>query len=124
MSKVPILSKQRLEEIATAHTQEFVQFDSKDEPVFSEWKFATQYLGKEVRYEWLSNSGVFLGLSVFIDGTPVPIFNPETQTVSLKKIRKDTILLDRTLEAAPSGFSSKTRFTLMHECAHHILHRN
>jgi len=124
MSKVPILSKQRLEEIADTHTQAFARFDGKDEPKFSVWKFAVHYLGKKVRYEWLSNTGVYLGLSVFSDHTPVLIYNPETQKVSLQKIEKDTILLDRTLDVTFPGSTSKPRFTLMHECAHHILHRD
>lgn len=124
MNKAPILSKQRLEEIANAHTQSFIQFDGKDDMKFSAWKFAVHYLGKKVRFEWLSNEGVYLGLSVFSDHSPVPIYNPETRKVSLEEFGKDTILLDKSLDLPHSGSTSRPRFTLIHECAHHILHRD
>ena len=123
-SKVPILSKQKLEQIAKAHTQAFSHFDGKDEPEFSVWKFAVSYLGMEVRYEWLSNCIYMLGMSVFTDNHPVPIYNPDTKKVSIKRFGKDTILLDKSLDTVPLYPVSKSRFTLMHECAHQILHQD
>ena len=123
-SKVPILSKQRLEQIANTHTQAFSHFDGKDEPEFSVWKFAVSYLGMEVRYEWLSNCIYMLGMSVFTDNYPVPIYNPDTKKVSIKRFGKDTILLDKSLDTVPLYSVSKSRFTLMHECAHQILHQD
>lgn len=124
MSRAPVLSRKQLEEIANAHIRSFIRFDGKDDPKFSAWKFAVHYLGKKVRFEWLSNEGVYLGLSVFSDHTPVPVYIPETGKVSLQEVGKDTILLDKTLAAISPDSSSRPRFTLMHECAHQILHRD
>ncbi len=124
MSGTPILSKKLLEEIANAYTQSFIRYDGKDDPKFSVWKFAAYYLGKKVQFEWLTKWGSILGLSVFEDHMPVPIYIPETDKLSLQEFGKGTILLDKTLDNPSSGSVSRSRFTLMHECAHHILHRD
>jgi len=119
---VPVLSKHELEYLADQHTQAFSRYDGKDNPGFSAWKFAAHYLGKTVRFEWLSNDGCILGLSSFANGTKVPVYLPEEQRVNWLELGPDTILLSKTLEDSLLD-PGKPRFTLMHECAHHLLHK-
>lgn len=121
-SVVPVLSKHELEYLADQHTQSFNRYDGKDDPGFSAWKFAAHYLGKAVRFEWLSNDGCILGLSSFANGTKVPVYLPEEQRINWLVLGPDTILLSKTLKDSFLD-PGKPRFTLMHECAHHLLHK-
>lgn len=121
-SGVPVLSKNDLERIADSYTRSFIQYDQKDKPLFSVWKFASCFLGKKVSFEHLSNNSHILGISVFVDGTPIPIYIPETGSIVWKSIPADSILLDRSLAPDKAIQISKSRFTLMHESAHQILH--
>lgn len=50
------------------------------------------------------------------------MYDPDKQTVNWQDLGPDTILLSRTLEHL-SLEPGKPRFTLMHECAHHLLHK-
>ena len=67
----PFYSKDQLEYLADQHTAAFSRYDGKEDPGFSAWKFAAHYLGKTVRFEWLSNNGFILGLSSFTAGTSI-----------------------------------------------------
>lgn len=121
-SGVPILSKQELEYIADQHTESFSRYDGKEAPGFSAWKFAAHYLGKMVRFEWLSNDGCILGLSSFAKGTKIPVYLPDKNGMDWLELGPDTILLSKTFEESLLD-PGKPRFTLMHECAHHLLHK-
>ena len=124
-SGVPILSKEQLERIGEAHTSMYARRCGERETRLSTWKFAVYYLGKKVRFEWLSHNGAVLGASVYSDKKPVPIYLPDKDDVVWKKLEAGTILLDKALEVkkdAPFALLSRPRFTLMHECAHFILH--
>lgn len=123
-SGVPILSKDDMESIADSKMKEFHSIDESDEPSFSVWKFATRYLKKQVRFEWLSNNGSILGLSVFSNGTRLPFFVPEENDLDWRIVDENTIHLDKTLEQTLSVSIHRPRFVLMHECAHQILHTN
>ena len=123
-SGVPILSKDDMESIADSKMKEFHSIDGSDEPSFSVWKFATRYLKKQVRFEWLSNNGSILGLSVFSNGTRLPFYIPEEDDLDWRIVDGNTILLDRSLEQAGQVSIHRPRFVLMHECAHQILHAN
>ena len=117
----PFYTKNQLDYLADQHTEAFSRLDGKANPGFSAWKFAAYYLGKEVRFEWLSNNGSVLGLSSFTAGTRVPIYVPEENSVEWQELGPDTILLSKLLEDAFLN-PGRARFTLMHECAHHLLH--
>lgn len=120
---LPVLSKQRLEEFADIHTHWFTEANGTKDPKFSAWEFATEYLRKKVSYEWLSNDGSILGASSFVDNTPIPVYNPETDKVRRQAMGKGTILLDWRLDSTEEMQAKRARFTLMHECAHHLLHQ-
>ncbi|MDD4081651.1 MAG: ImmA/IrrE family metallo-endopeptidase [Eubacteriales bacterium] len=117
----PFYSKDQLEYLADQHTAAFSRYDGKEDPGFSAWKFAAYYLGKEVRFEWLSNNGGILGLSSFTAGTRVAIYLPEENNFEWQELGPDTILLNKLFEDAFLN-PGRARFTLMHECAHHLLH--
>lgn len=120
-SSIPALCKPELEYLAEEQMKAFARFEGKDDPDFKVWKFAAFFLGKKVGFEWLSNTGAILGLSSFLDGTSVPVFDPDGNTVVYRELEGDTILLSKELEH-PFVSLGKPRFTLMHECAHHLLH--
>ncbi len=120
-SAIPSIGKPELEYLAEEQMKAFARFDGKDDLDFKVWKFAAFFLRKKVSFEWLSNDGCILGLSSFVDGTPIPVYDPEEHTVKWKDLEADTILLSKDLEN-PFVCLSKPRFTLMHECAHHLLH--
>ena len=119
---VPVMSKDQLEYIADQHTLSFGRYDGKEDLGFSAWKFAAYYLKKTVRFEWLSNDGCILGLSSFSKGTKIPVYLPDENGMDWLEIGPDTILLSKAFEDSLLG-PSKPRFTLMHECAHHLLHK-
>ena len=122
-SGLPYLSKGDMEYLAEEHSKAFSRFVGKEDFKFSVWKFAAHYLKQRVSFEWLSFNGCYLGASSFINGTLIPIYIPETDDVIEQAFDADTILLDKTLEK-PTGFPWIQRFTLMHECAHQLLHKD
>ena len=121
-SGVPILSKQELEYVADQYTQAFSRFDGNDNAGFSVLKFAVNFLRKTVSFEHLSNNSCILGISVFLNDTPIPIYQPATGRVEWKPVHANAILLDKSLEPGQFTSVTKARFTLMHESAHQILH--
>ena len=120
--RAPFYSKDQLEHLADQHMDAFSCLDGKENPGFSAWKFAAYYLGIEVRFEWLSNNGSILGLSSFTANTHVPIYLPEENSIEWQELGPDTILMSKLFEDAFLD-PGKARFTLMHECAHHLLHK-
>jgi len=121
LATIPALGKAELEYLAEEQMKAFARFDGKEAPAFMVWKFAAHFLKKKVSFEWLSNDGSILGLSCFVDGTAVPVFDPKANTVKWRELGANTILLSKKLEN-PHVSLGKPRFTLMHECAHHLLH--
>lgn len=125
VSGVPILSREQLEDIAEVHTTRYARLQRDKNARFSTSRFAIRYLGKKVRFEHLSHDGWILGLSVFADGTRIPVYQPKTGEAEWAEADAGTILLDKSLEVDKGAlFSSlsRPRFTLMHECAHQMLH--
>ena len=118
----PFYAKDQLEYLADQHTEAFSRYDSKEEPGFSAWKFAAYYLRNTVRFEWLSNNGSVLGLSSFSAGTRIPIYLPEENGIEWQILGPNTILLSKLFEDAFLD-PGRARFTLMHECAHQLLHQ-
>ena len=82
-------------------------------------QFAEQYLNLTVDYQYLSNNGCYLGAAVMGDEQALALYDPATDRPYLRVYHAGTILLDMSLQ----GHETLLRFTLMHECAHQILHR-
>ena len=86
-------------------------------------KFANHHLGLRLVHTRLSDDGQILGLTTYID-TDIKLRRygkPETI-----HILKDTVLLDESLKDTQlwqHGDLGRCRFTIAHECAHHIIYR-
>jgi len=80
--------------------------------------FAQDYLGLNVLYRKLSDNGRILGLTTY---KVAVLALPVAEGNVLCSIPEDTILLDE--ELLHDKNRRRRRFTLAHECAHHILAR-
>ena len=119
---IPILSRKRIEVIAERFLADFRRSFPGVNGAHFPARFAEQYLGLTVREAWLSHNSCVLGITVFEDGTQVPVYNPETNAAALMRADQGTVFLDLSLQ--PEAQRYRRAFTLLHECAHHVLHRN
>jgi hypothetical protein len=86
-------------------------------------EFAVNHLGLRLVYTRLSNNGESLGITTYAD-TDIEL----NRYCRKEKIHvlKDTILLDECLQDSQDWQHTergRKRFTIAHECAHHIIHR-
>lgn len=122
-----ILSHRDIEEIAAAVTQDFNKFFFGTD---ANWQrlprgmpidqFASDYLGLDVSFAYLSSDGSICGLTAYADTEYIVEENGRQHKISL---RSNEVLLDRRF-IEPSQIRrlcGKRRFTLAHECAHQIL---
>jgi Zn-dependent peptidase ImmA (M78 family) len=79
--------------------------------------FARHYLGLRLIYTRLSDDGSVLGVTAYGDADIELRRNLVKSTVS---VARNTILIDERLFSSNHG---RRRFTIAHECAHHILWR-
>jgi Zn-dependent peptidase ImmA (M78 family) len=119
---IPILSREDLEEIADAQINAFVRHCGEESFGFSVWCFAAHFLKRTVRFEWLTNNRSILGISVFLNGTRLPLYLPDRDEYDWHIVDGNTILLDKSLQENLDYSIAPARFTLMHECAHQLLH--
>jgi len=121
-SGVPYLGKNQMEHMAARFKADCKAFLKQDGPASFAREFAENYLRLKVDHQWLGPDGCNLGMSVFADGTDIPVYVPETNKARWLRVSANTVLLDRSLLEA--GRKNTLRFTLMHESAHHLLHGN
>ena len=118
---VPVFSKIDLEELGEAYVRDFQpSMFSGEEPLQAE-SFATNYLKLDLEYQWLSNNGCYLGVAILGDRQAVVLYNPETDRPFRREYPLGTVLLDVSLQELSRD--GTMRFTLLHECAHQVLHR-
>lgn len=86
-----------------------------DTDAFAEFK-----LGLNVAFYHLSHCGLYLGMFVFNDTSKIPIFRPELNRAEYLNVSADTIIIEQALLGEKSLY--RYRFTMMHECAHALLH--
>ena len=79
-----------------------------------------RYYGLEVEYRFLRKNGSALGCTVF-DDTLLPIWNPEERQYELLSVRRGTIVISAALLYNKSD--GRLRFTIAHELAHWLIHR-
>ena len=117
---VPILSKEEIDGIGEQYVKAFCpEVLSHPAPVDIE-SFVESYLGITPDYQYLSNNGIFLGMTVFNDTNKVPIFDPGTGRAEYISAKARTIIIDnRLLEESQQH---RYRFTLGHEAGHDIFH--
>jgi Zn-dependent peptidase ImmA (M78 family) len=119
---VPVLSKIQLDKMAEKYVSDFRSHVPQREERFFAESFAEQYLGLHIDYRWLSNTGCYLGMMIFVDDTPVDFYLPEKNKAATARVNAKTIIIDNSL--MQGGHASRVRFTTMHECAHYLLHGN
>ncbi len=73
-----------------------------------------------LEYKYLTKDCTIQGMCVFED-CQLPIYNPKTKAWDICDVLKDTILIDKRLLA--KNKRQRLRFTMAHELAHHILHK-
>ena len=117
---VPILSKEEIDGIGEQYVKAFCpEVLSHPAPVDIE-SFVENYLGITPDYQYLSNNGIYLGMTVFNDTNMVPIFDPGTGRAEYISAKARTIIIDnRLLEESQQH---RYRFTLGHEAGHDIFH--
>ncbi len=119
-TSVPILAKAQLEHIAERYVQEYHTAMDPEGCRINPVAFAEQSLNLKLQYEWLSNNGCYLGMAVFHDDTVIPVYVPEKSAAKPLRVAKNTILIDRSMQEEHKRHGEQ--FTILHECAHQILH--
>ena len=117
---VPILSKEEIDGIGEQYVKAFCpEVLSHPAPVDIE-SFVENYLGITPDYQYLSNNGIYLGMTVFNDTNMVPIFDPGTGRAEYISAKARTIIIDNRL--LEENQQHRYRFTLGHEAGHDIFH--
>ena len=117
---VPILSKHEIDGIGEQYVKAFCpEVLSHPAPVDIE-SFVENYLGITPDYQYLSNNGIYLGMTVFNDTNKVPIFDPCTGRAEYISAKARTIIIDNRLLGESQ--QHRYRFTLGHEAGHDIFH--
>ena len=78
------------------------------------------YYRLDLEYRYLRKSGLLLGCTVFNDML-LPIWNAEEKRYELLPVKRGTIVISAALLA--NGSEGLLRFTIAHELAHWLLHR-
>ncbi|MDO5649997.1 MAG: ImmA/IrrE family metallo-endopeptidase [Gallicola sp.] len=82
--------------------------------------FAEFQLDLAIDCALLSNDGKTLGCMCFNDGY-MEVWNPDKSIYEPISVQEGTLFIDSNLE--DNAVEGRIRFTIMHECAHWILHR-
>ena len=83
-------------------------------------QIAEHHFGLRIEYHCLRKNGSILGQTIF-DDTYVPVYDLETKAYTLILVKGGTIILDISLMRCGIG---RLRFTLAHELAHWIIHKD
>ena len=120
-SGVPVLSRRQMDQMAEQYLADFRPDYLKDpQPVDIE-KFAVEYLQLNQDFQFLSNTGIFLGMFVFHDTDKVEVYDEEKDEAKYVSEKANTIVIDKSLLRA--GQEGRYRFTMGHEIAHGLFHK-
>jgi len=113
------LSRNDIEDIGVSILRDYAARIVNDEhiPVDID-AFARKYLGLQIQYRSLSDNGSILGITIYKDVQVDMTLRNHNIVISATE---DTILLDEQLYKPEN--KRRERFTIAHECAHHILAR-
>lgn len=117
---VPILSKENIEIIGENFIRDFCPEALSRPQAINIDDFVELYLGMTIDYQYLSNDGRYLGMTVFNDTDRVIIYDPEKNIADYLHADARTVLIDNSLLAENQGH--RYRYTMGHEGAHDILH--
>lgn len=117
---VPVLSKEDIEGIGENFMRDFCpEALTTPRPTDIEG-FVELYLKLKLDYQYLSNDGRYLGMTVFNDTDKVIIYNPERKEADYLHADARTVIIDNTLLAEDQAH--RYRFTMGHEGGHDIFH--
>ncbi len=119
---VPILSKHEINIIAETFAQEFMpQILTQPQP-FDIEGFIEIYLQLQLDYQYLSNDGRYLGMTVFNDTNKVPVYFPHFAKADFIHAASGTVIIDTMLLNEKQ--EHRYRYTLGHESGHWIFHND
>ena len=118
---IPVLSRKQIDAIAEEYLNDFRPDYLKDPQPVDVDKFAVEYLNYRQDIQYLSNSGIYLGMFVFSDTDLVEVYDSQKDEAKYVSEKADTIMIDRTL--LERGQEGRYRFTMGHEIAHGLFHR-
>ena len=110
---VPILSKENIEIIGENFIRDFCPDALKIPQAINIDDFVELYLGMTIDYQYLSNDGRYLGMTVFNDTDKVIIYDPERNEADYLHADARTVLIDNSLLADTQGH--RYRYTMGHE---------
>lgn len=117
---VPVLSKREIEVIGENFILDFCPDALTHPQAINIDDFVELYLGMKIDYQYLSNDGRYLGMTVFNDTDKVVIFDPENRRADYLHADARTVLIDNTLLEENQGH--RYRYTMGHEGSHDIFH--
>ena len=123
-NSVPILSKQEIEDIGEKFVRDFCPEALKVPQAIDVEGFVECYLGMTLDYQYLSNDGRYLGMTVFNDTDKVIIYDPELNQADYLHADARTVIIDSSLVEDHSIASQRHRYryTMGHEGGHDIFH--
>ncbi len=120
-SGVPILSRQQIDHIGEKIVYDFCPEAMRTPQAIDIDLFVEEYLKMQVDYQYLSNNGIYLGMTVFFDSDKVIIYDKEKDQADYMFVKGNTVLIDRSL--LEDSQLRRYRFTMGHEAAHGFLHK-
>lgn len=120
-NKIPHLSQPEVEDLALTLIKGYNPDLLMNPQELNVDDFAEFFLELEIEYHYLSHNRCYYGMFVFNDSDSIPVYNPSDNSVRSLTNVQDTILLDCSLTEERN--ENLRKFTLIHECAHSILHR-
>lgn len=117
---VPILNSREIDDIAEGYARDFMPQILDHPQPFNIEGFIESYLGLKLDFQYLSNDGRYLGMTVFNDTNKVIIFLPECSKADYIHADHGTVIIDNTL--LDEKHEHRYRFTLGHEGGHWIFH--
>ena len=117
---VPVLSKKEIEVIGENFIRDFCPDALTHPQAINIDDFVELYLGMKIDYQYLSNDGRYLGMTVFNDTDKVIVFDPEKRQADYLHADARTVLIDNTL--LEDNQEHRYRYTMGHEGSHDIFH--
>ena len=119
-NSVPILSKKDIEAIGRNFIMDFCPDALVHPQAIDIEGFIECYLKMKLDYQYLSNDGRYLGMTVFNDTDKVIIYDPEKNQADYFHADARTVIIDNTLLSESQ--EHRYRYTLGHEGGHDIFH--
>lgn len=119
---VPILKQTEIDLIAEALVYDFCPEVLSDPKPVDVDAFCESYMKLHLDYQYLSNNGVYLGMTVFDDTDKVVVYDPVLRRAEYTSVKAGTVIIDNTL--LETNQEHRYRFTMGHEAAGHaVLHK-